>query len=144
MSDIEYVRMVAETVLARLGDQAAEWRLLSVGEAPERVSPFPLPKPFGDLPPSRELRATVMWKATATGAATVGYYNFSLDVPVPLAVAAMADQIQDHAIEESWGAALPPCPDHQHPLSVTTIDGVVSWACPKDPQHHCEPLLPRT
>ncbi|OLT00093.1 hypothetical protein BJF90_07320 [Pseudonocardia sp. CNS-004] len=58
------------------------------------------------------------------------------------AVAATADQLQDHAIEATGGAALPARPGHAHPLSARVLDGVAHWVCPQDPPHHWEPILP--
>lgn len=72
---------------------------------------------------------------------TVWVY-FSADVPREHAVAVMAGQIQDHAIEETHGRALPPCPGHQHPLTNRWVNGVASWVCPRGADHYWEPILP--
>ncbi|MGM1059338.1 hypothetical protein, partial [Saccharothrix sp. Mg75] len=66
---------------------------------------------------------------------------FSLDVPPDQAVAATAAQIQDHAIEETGGAPLPPCPGHRHPMSARAVDGRAAWFCPQDAAHHREPIV---
>ncbi|GAA3000050.1 hypothetical protein [Actinokineospora diospyrosa] len=65
----------------------------------------------------------------------------ALTVPLADAVAAMASQVQDHAIEAYWGRALPACPGHQHPLSPRVVGCGVRWVCPRDPAHHSEALL---
>src|SRR2546421_3951123 len=67
---------------------------------------------------------------------------YSLVLPEPDAVAELASQIQDVAIEETGGQALPPCPGHPHPLSPHVVDGVAVWECPRDPARHREPILP--
>ncbi len=63
-------------------------------------------------------------------------------LPEDQAIVATADQIQDHAIEATHGEAVPPCPSHQHPLAARSFNGVASWLCPLDPQHHHEPIMP--
>jgi hypothetical protein len=52
-------------------------------------------------------------------------------------VAAMADQVQEWAIEELWGQAptnWPPCPPHpdSHPMSAAARGGAAVWECPVD------------
>jgi hypothetical protein len=52
-------------------------------------------------------------------------------------IAAMADQVQEWAIEELWGHAetnWPPCPQHPdtHPLAPLSRYGIASWTCPLD------------
>ncbi|MBM7774582.1 hypothetical protein JOD54_004786 [Actinokineospora baliensis] len=71
---------------------------------------------------------------------SVGVY-LALTVPLAQAVAAMADQVQDHAVEAFWGRPLPLCPGHQHPLSPRVVGCGVRWVCPRDPDHHSELLL---
>jgi hypothetical protein len=53
--------------------------------------------------------------------------------PADVALATLAEQLQDHAVEstEGYGRALPPCPIHPvHPLSPLPIDGIAVWRCP--------------
>lgn len=51
-------------------------------------------------------------------------------------VAAVADQVQEWAIEELWGhgSNWPPCPQHpnSHPMQATTRDDAAVWVCPTD------------
>ncbi|MFD0201279.1 MULTISPECIES: hypothetical protein [Saccharothrix] len=127
---IEYVREVARAVLHRLGDPAPRWEVLSVTPHHElHVTPAGLAAPNSVL-------VTI-----GDGGTTVQVY-YSLDVPADLATATTAGQIQDHAIEHTAGAALPPCPGHRHPLAARPLDGVASWTCPQDPAHHTEPIVP--
>jgi len=123
MSDeIGWAREVAEGVLGRLGDLAPPWRVLAV-----------------DRDGTGSLLVTI--GRDDRDRAPVQVY-LSLDVPADEAVAITAGQIQDHAIEATSGAPLPPCPGHRHPLTATSVDGVASWACPRDAAHHLEPILP--
>jgi hypothetical protein len=127
---IDHVHAVARTVLARLGGPTSSWRVLTDEEY----------RDSGDLPPgtigSREVLVGI-----SLGTSLVGVH-FALDAPADEAVAVMAGQIQDHVLQETRGAALPPCPGHRHPLDARSIDGVAAWACPQDPAHHSEPVLP--
>jgi hypothetical protein len=129
MTEIEFVRAVAEAVLRRLGDDLSHWRVLDVRHYQE-----PLAAPAG-LSPSDSLLVTI-----GTDTDQVGVY-FSRDVSRQQAVEAMAGQIQDHAIERAHGRPLPPCPGHGHPLSTGWVAGVASWVCPRDPAHHHEPIV---
>lgn len=57
--------------------------------------------------------------------------------PLHERVAAVADQVQEWAIEELWGRGAtnwPPCPQHpdSHPLRATTRAGIAVWLCPTD------------
>jgi hypothetical protein len=57
--------------------------------------------------------------------------------PMHEQIAAMADQVQEWAIEElqlSNRTNWPPCPRHPttHPLGATTWRGKAVWACPAD------------
>ncbi|HWO67995.1 MAG TPA: hypothetical protein VNO31_48970, partial [Umezawaea sp.] len=107
--EIEWAREVSEVVLDRLGEHAPPWRVLAVDQ---------------DRGPDSLL---VTIGRDDRDRAPVRVY-LALDVPVDEAVAVTAGQIQDHAIEETSGAALPPCPGHRHPLTATPVDGVASWA----------------
>jgi hypothetical protein len=123
MSDeVRWAREVAEAVLGRLGDLAPPWRVLAVDQGRG----------------STDLLVTI--GRDDRDRAPVQVY-LSLDAPADEAVAVTAGQIQDHAIEESEGAALPPCPGHRHPLVATSVDGVAHWVCPRVEGHHLEPIL---
>ena len=58
--------------------------------------------------------------------------------PLPTQVAALADQVQDWAVEALWSlhrpTNWPPCPRHpgSHPLAAGEIDGRAVWICPAD------------
>ena len=57
---------------------------------------------------------------------------------LPERIAAVADQVQEWAIEELWGGSAatnwPRCPHHpnSHPLLATTSDQTAVWVCPAD------------
>jgi hypothetical protein len=67
--------------------------------------------------------------------------HVTLDVDPAHAVVAVASQLQDHVIEATQGNPLPRCPHHAHPLTPRVVDGVAMWVCPKDIDHHREPVL---
>lgn len=51
----------------------------------------------------------------------------------PEAVLKLAEQLQEAVLEQTSGAALPPCPAtarHQHPATPQSVSGTASWACP--------------
>jgi hypothetical protein len=77
--------------------------------------------------------AVMLWSSDGSG---TGVY-VSRSAPACERVAAMADQVQEWAIEELWGQAStswPECPRHPngHPMKATTRDGVAVWSCPAD------------
>jgi hypothetical protein len=136
MSDedlMEFVGVVAQTVLRRMGEDAPPWQVLRI-ERHHEVFPAP-----ADLSPPNSLLVTI--GETDRDVKVVQVY-FSLDVPREQAIMAMAGQIQDHAIEESHGRPLPPCPGHKHPLTAGYVDGAASWLCPRGAAHHWEPIVP--
>jgi hypothetical protein len=59
------------------------------------------------------------------------------EVPLPERVRALADQIQDWAVEELWAADRPTnwpaCPQHpdSHPLQAGLAEGRPVWCCPE-------------
>jgi hypothetical protein len=77
--------------------------------------------------------SVMLWSPDGGG---TGVY-VSRSAPACERVAAMADQVQEWAIEELWGQAStnwPECPHHpnSHPLKAITRDGVAVWSCPAD------------
>lgn len=131
--EIDYARDVAEAVLDRLGDLAPPWRVLAVERHREsQASPPGLAVP--------DSLVVTIGRDEGDEAAVRVY--FSLDAPREQAVAVTAAQIQDHAIEETGGAALPPCLGHHHPMSARAVDGLAGWVCPQDVAHHREPIVP--
>lgn len=80
-----------------------------------------------------ESPSVMLWSPDGSG---TGVY-VSKAAPLSDRVAAMADQVQEWAIEELWGQAptnWPPCPQHPsgHPMKATTRDGAAVWVCPAD------------
>lgn len=113
--DVDHARSVAEQVLARLG---LGWRVLDV--RPDDL-PDHLVVEVGDETPTR----VPFW---LRGSRAEGAWR-------------MADQLQDRAVEEVFGAALPACPGHRHPLSARLVRGNALWECPADRDHHREPIV---
>jgi hypothetical protein len=122
----ERVRAVAQAILNGLGGHAPSWTVLSVTEP--------------DVPPGQWSVHTLLVTLGRSPDETVGAY-YSLAVPEPDAIAALASQIQDHAIEATQGDPLPPCPGHPHPLSAHVVDGVAVWECPRDSRTPPNPIV---
>jgi hypothetical protein len=120
---VERVRHVAQAILARLGDQAERWSVLDVGWTP----------------PWDAQLSVVAGPASGDGDVVTVYVL--THVPEAMAVAELASQLQDHVIEATWGAPLPPCPGHPHPLAAHVVDGVAVWECPNTPGHYREPIV---
>ncbi|WP_219419599.1 hypothetical protein [Pseudonocardia nigra] len=129
----EFARDLAREVLSRMMvDGGPAWRVLGVDRYEEKTPPFTDPDGI------HHLRITL---GKAPDNADAGGVYFTVGVSREDAIVATANQIQDHVVEATRGAALPACPGHQHPLSATWLDGRASWVCPKDPAHHSEPIL---
>ena len=116
--DVDYAESVAEQVLARFGLSGPEWRIVDV-------------RPHDS---ANGLIVEVGEKAPVQAC-------FPLGIGRAEGAWRMADQLQDRAVEEVFGAALPPCPGHQHPLSARLVDGNALWECPADRDHHREPIV---
>lgn len=112
----EFVKVAAQAVLHRVGGDLPLWEVLRIERRPDSAK-------------AGELAVTIGVRDAP--ASEVVY--FSADVPQSQAMVTMADGIQDHAIDATWGEPLPPCPGHQHPLSAKEIDGTPSWVCPTTP-----------
>lgn len=127
--DIAFAGGLARAVLDRLGGEFAEW---SVAVSPgEEMRPRPV-----DVEHLRiDLRSP-------TGEAEGVYYTVGGAFPRSQAIVATTEQIQEHAIAHARGAAIPPCPGHQHPLVARSINSIVCWVCPSDQAHHSSPVIP--
>jgi hypothetical protein len=112
------VGAVAETVVRRVDDR---WQVFGVEFTPQHIAVF-LGLADGDGEPVTAL--------------------YSLGRPEADAIAGLAAQIQDHAIEASGGRALPACPGHPHPLRPRVVHGAAVWECPRTPAHYREPIWP--
>lgn len=149
-SELSRVRAVAQHILAALGDRAPDWVVLDVidtanGSAEGGAEPdLVLTSSFGGAqatsPPGSDSSVVVV-VGTEDGSQSVRGY-FSPALPEPLAIVALAAHLQDHASESSssFGAALPPCPGHPHPLSPEVADGVAVWVCPRSAEHYRRPI----
>lgn len=132
---VDYVHRLAETTLARLGDAASGLHVLDIS-----TTDPPLPPRPGLQIGGQDLRISIGPGTGAVGPSTVGVH-FSLAVPRDEATVATVEHIQDHVIEISHGTAVPPCPDHPHPLQPAVHDAVPSWVCPINRAHYTEPIL---
>ncbi|WP_424185399.1 NUDIX hydrolase [Actinokineospora sp. G85] len=118
MNDIEYARAAGEQILARFGDRGPRWRVVGVQPAPHQDG---------------------LWVEVGGDQPRSGF--FATAGPRAEAVALLANQLQDHAVEEAFGEALPHCPGHQHPLTARVVGGNPLWVCPGDVDHHREPVV---
>lgn len=151
---VERIRSVTQAIVTSLGHRAPRWTVLGI-ERPASAAPgrgdddsvvLNSFYPHGSHPvpgPQPQSMSVTLGPADDTGAERVTAY-FSLDVPEAQAIVALASQIQDHAIEASWGELLPPCPEHSHPLAPRLADGTAVWECPADPGHYRAALFPRS
>jgi hypothetical protein len=100
-----------------------------------------LATPEGVLPEVRD----EPWGAAGTASAMLyaadgsgGGISIEVGSPLPTQVAALADQVQDWAVEALWSlhrpTNWPPCPRHpgRHPLAADEISGRAVWICPAD------------
>lgn len=120
MRDPAAVLALAESVLADLGPDRPRWHAAEVIGDPAAA------------PQVHVVLADERGRPQAQVVAAVGF-------PVSQAVATLADQVQDAAVEsaEAWGRPLPPCPRHgTHPLSARwdeqVPDAAAGWWCPAD------------
>jgi hypothetical protein len=100
--------------------------LRGVGIAPPRIE-------YDEWTDDPDSASAMMWSPDGSG---TGVYVSRL-APEFERVAAVADQIQEWAIEELWGQGptnWPPCPQHpdRHPMKAATRDGAAVWECPVD------------
>jgi hypothetical protein len=125
---------VARAVLQRLGASTLAWSVLDIVRHDD-------PSPFrSGLQSGQSLLITI--GSEVGDPESVGVY-YSIELPEDQRIVATAEQIQEHAIEATHGEAIPPCPDHRHPLSARSFRGVASWVCPVDSRHHSESIMSR-
>jgi hypothetical protein len=101
-----------------------------------------LAKPGGVLPDVRDeawsdvprTASAMLWAADGSGTGV----SLELGKPGSTQIAALADQVQEWAVEALWSLRRPtnwpPCPHHpgSHPLAPTESDGRAVWICPAD------------
>ncbi|SRR6266487_4824414 len=146
------IRSVAEAIVSRLGHRAPAWAVLKIEETPHLApedadentiafgSWYPAePNQIPSVQP-RSISVTLGVPNDSSHVPVTSY--FSLDVPEADAIVALASQIQDHAIEMTWGLPVPPCPGHSHPLAPRVFDGVAVWECPEAPDHYRTRIYP--
>lgn len=145
------MREVAQHILDALGDRAPDWVVLDVldtansfGEGdtePDQGLTLNFGPALDTSLPGLESLVLVVVGPEDRSEVVHGYFSPAL--PEPHAVVQLATHLQDHAIEaaSSFGAALPPCPGHQHPLNPEVADGVAVWVCPRSPEHYQRPIV---
>lgn len=135
--DLVFARALAEQVIHRLGPAAPRLRIddpgYDHGFDEERFEKVLSDEPSEDI--------VIAVRANDPAASPMSVY-FTVVAPHESAVAMTATSIQDHVLEYTRGDLLPPCPGHRHPLQAAVVDGVASWVCPQDPEHHREPIMP--
>ncbi|MFC0530260.1 hypothetical protein [Phytohabitans kaempferiae] len=149
---VDRVRVVAQAILDRLGHDGPAWRIHGIEpQGAARIAPedgltltfesiYPPGAPVPPQYPEPSNLSVVLDIDGESETETVTVY-YSLDVPEAEAIAAMASQIQDHAVEAAWGQPLPRCPGHAHMLTATVVDDIAVWQCPITPGHHREPIV---
>jgi hypothetical protein len=117
--EIEYVQRLARNVLIQLGDGAPDWRISEIGF-------LQIGDVLADDEPTNVVRVSL---ESPSGSYSPVAVDFSVNVPLPDATVQLAGQIQDHAVEATYGGSFPPCPGHKHPAVAGLVDGVPKWVC---------------
>ncbi|MFT3968963.1 MAG: hypothetical protein QM695_01450 [Micropruina sp.] len=60
----------------------------------------------------------------------VGFATLTGAAPGDAAQEEFVSLLHEVILESSQGAALPPCPGHQHPQTPNVADGTLTWLCP--------------
>jgi hypothetical protein len=117
---------VAQGILDRLSHQDAQWTVTEADPVQETEYPVDFENRWGHL----EVPRTVLVRAAKVSdpSTTISSY-FVLNIPTQQAIAQLASALQDEVIE-TVSAAVPPCPDHPHPLSPRGDSGLAVWTCP--------------
>jgi hypothetical protein len=147
------IRSVAEAVVTSLGHRAPAWAVLEVEEAAAPTAAEGMgenaivfgssyPAVSTQIPSLQPRSILVTLGVPDDSADMVVAVHFSLDVPEAAAIVALASQIQDHASEVAWGQAMPPCPEHSHPLAARVFEGNAVWECPEAPDHYRTQIYP--
>lgn len=82
----------------------------------------------------REARSSVTLEARDPSSGASWRVNVPVSEPPGIAMAIMAEQMQDHVLEsaEAYGMPLPTCPFHGvHPLSPAVVGVLAVWRCPE-------------
>lgn len=121
-AEIEYVRRLIVAVVAQLGQDAPDWQIAAIGY--QQIDNKTI-----DDEPTNTIQVSL---ESGSGRYSPVAVNFSLNVPLADATREIAGQVQDHAVETTRGASIPPCPGHRHPLTPSLVDGVPKWVCMTD------------
>src|SRR5215217_2098565 len=121
MLDLNEIILVAQAILDRLGNKAAQWTV--VDAVPTEVTES---GPGSSLEPPRTVLVTAA--NTADASSTISAY-FVLSIPAQQAVMQLASSLQDEVIEQVR-VAVPECPGHAHPLTPRLVDDRAVWICP--------------
>lgn len=115
---VEQVRDLGVAILRDLGPEAPHWTVLDVTLQRDSESAY----------------CTVTIGAVSTPHDAV-VALFPLHLPTAEATVVFATHIQDHALEQAAGKALPPCTAHPntHPMTPAIEDGTPVWKCEQSP-----------
>lgn len=87
------------------------------------------------IAPVGEVRADVVVELRRLTDGVVGFGVLTGAAPTDAAQTEFVSQLQDIVLENSGGAALPPCPGHRHPQDPQVMAGVLTWRCPSSSGH---------
>ena len=120
--DLKEIIGVAQAILDRLSNTNVHWKVTE-------AAPF-LDSAPDMLGPGFEAPRTVLITATSEQdqRITVRSY-FVSNVPKQQAIMQLASSLQDEVIE-AVQAAVPPCPEHSHPLAPRIVGDLAVWVCP--------------
>lgn len=118
-TEIEFIQRLVQNLLIQLGEQAPDWRIADAGYLQ-----------IGNVLTADEPTNTIeVALESISGSYSPVVVDFTVDAPFIYAVLELASQVQDHAVEATRGANVPPCPDHTHPATARLDDDVPKWVC---------------
>lgn len=127
-TEFDYVERLATVAVSELGDGAPDWEVsgldyrdMETGEVRDKWTPEIL---------------VSLYSVSRKYADVEVYFFHAGDQTLASASAVTVDQIQEHALELTGGALLPPCPGHRHPLVARVVDGVPKWVCMKERERY--------
>ena len=135
------VQEVTSTIVRELGEGAPPWAVSGVALDPSGLSPstahelaeLRIDSLYDTSVDSLRGSAAAVTVTLAGAEGDVVTVSFPLSVPASWAIAELASQLQDHAVESAsgWARPLPPCPEHRgHPLQAHNDGRRAVWRCP--------------
>jgi hypothetical protein len=121
-SETDYARILANKVLSDLGDGAPDWEVESARYEDSESENIV----FGL---THEPQVLITIRSVSGKYESVAAYFTEDGSSLAHSTAAVADAIQDHAVEEIPGGLFPPCPGHGHPAVADVVAGVPTWVC---------------